>query len=443
MIGAWSKAAELARATPPERNRCADLLRALSIGVVVFGHWLMAAPYVDADGPHAEHVLSFAPWTHFLTWGLQVMPVFFFVGGYSNALSWRSAVRRGVPFGAWLRGRGERLLAPVLPVVCVWAVLGAIGHACGVSPGVIRVASISALIPTWFLAVYLLVIPLVPFAARAGERFGMASIVAPAAAAVLVDVGYFRFGLHGPGWVNYLLVWLAVHQLGFAWLDGRVASRASSLLWAVGGLAVLVATTELGPWPRSLVGVPGEEFSNTTPPHVPILAVAAFQFGLARFLEPTLNRMLAGLRAWTATVLINGLIMTIFLWHSTVMMLSFGASLWLADGLGLRALPNTGEWWLAKIPWVLLFTAILAVLAGPLSLLERVPKSDAKHPPPWLTIVGCLCACAGLAQLTLGGVGGDGPLGLRVVPLLLPWIGAELAGLGPLGRLARRKPNGA
>jgi hypothetical protein len=266
----------------------------------------------------------------------------------------------------------------------------------------------------------------------------MGSVYAPAIAAVLVDVAYFRFDMHALGWINYLLVWLAVHQLGFAWQKGAVATRPAALLWAVGGFVALVLSTEFGPWPRSLVGVPGEEFSNTTPPHLPLLAVAAFQFGAVRFAEPWQKRMLERASAWTATVLINGLIMTVFLWHSTVMMLAYGASLWLADGFGMHAMPNSGAWWLAKIPWVLAFSAILLVLVGPLSLLERVPKSDAKHPPPWLTIAGCLCACAGLAQLTLRGVGGDGPLGLAVVPLILPWIGAELAGLGPLGRFARR-----
>lgn len=439
MRRAWAKAAELARVTPPERNRTADLFRALSIGVVVFGHWLMAAPYVDAAGrPHAEHVLAFAPWTHWLTWGLQVMPVFFFVGGYSNGISWESALRKGRPFGTWLRGRAERLLAPVLPVVALWAVLGAIGHAAGVPPGMIEVASISALIPTWFLAVYLLVIPLVPLARAAWERLGMLSIAAPGGAAALVDLGYFRYGLHAPGWINYLLVWLAVHQLGFAWLHGRVASRGAALAWAAGGFALLVLLTELGPWPRSLVGVPGEEFSNTTPPHLPILALAAFQFGAVRLAEPWLERQLRRSTAWTATVLVNGLIMTIFLWHSTVMMLTYGASLWLAGAFGMHALPGSGAWWLAKVPWVLVFASILFLLVGPLSLLERVPKGGARPPAPWRTILGCLFACAGLAQLTLGGVSGDGPLGLRLVPLLLPWIGAELAGLGPIGRFARR-----
>jgi len=44
----WATASELAAKTPPERNRYVDLLRAVSILVVVVGHWLIAtAWYVD------------------------------------------------------------------------------------------------------------------------------------------------------------------------------------------------------------------------------------------------------------------------------------------------------------------------------------------------------------------------------------------------------------
>ena len=61
-------------------------------------------------------------------------------------------------------------------------------------------------------------------------------------------------------------------------------------------------------------------------------------------IERLLARLLAGSRLWTATVLINGMIMTVFLWHSTVMMLLFGVSIWLG-GIGLEVMPGTGDWW--------------------------------------------------------------------------------------------------
>ncbi len=47
---AITSARRIAEATPPSRNRYIDFLRAASILVVVFGHWLMATPYLAAGG---------------------------------------------------------------------------------------------------------------------------------------------------------------------------------------------------------------------------------------------------------------------------------------------------------------------------------------------------------------------------------------------------------
>ncbi len=90
---------EMADATPADRNRVVDLLRGAAILVVVLGHWLMAAVYVDNGGDlHRSDLLGLALWTHPLTWVLQVMPVFFLVGGYANAISWRAASARGTTY---------------------------------------------------------------------------------------------------------------------------------------------------------------------------------------------------------------------------------------------------------------------------------------------------------------------------------------------------------
>jgi hypothetical protein len=38
----WLRAKSLAAQTPPERNRYVDFLRAVSIMVVIAGHWMIA-----------------------------------------------------------------------------------------------------------------------------------------------------------------------------------------------------------------------------------------------------------------------------------------------------------------------------------------------------------------------------------------------------------------
>ncbi len=112
----------LAAATPATRNRVVDLLRAGAICVVVLGHWLIAAVVVRDGELVPGHLLELASWTHPLTWVFQVMPVFFLVGGYANALSWRSARTRDVPYAGWLRSRLRRLLVPVVPLLLTWLV---------------------------------------------------------------------------------------------------------------------------------------------------------------------------------------------------------------------------------------------------------------------------------------------------------------------------------
>ena len=85
-----SSVRELAAATPGTRDRYVDLLRVASLGTVVLGHWLMAA--VTGDG--VGNLLAVVPGLQMLTWVLQIMPVFFFVGGFSHALSYRSLRRK-------------------------------------------------------------------------------------------------------------------------------------------------------------------------------------------------------------------------------------------------------------------------------------------------------------------------------------------------------------
>ena len=428
MSNPWRIAADLGAKTPASRNRAADFLRAASILVVVLGHWLMAAPWMDQDGSHIDHMLAVSSWTQWLTWGLQVMPVFFFVGGFSNGVTWEAARRDGLPFAGWLDGRLRRLTGPLLPLLLFWAAGVVIGHQAGVPADMIRIGSQVALIPTWFLAVYLVVMFFVPVTRAAWRRWGMGSFWAPAIAAAAFDYGYFELGWRAPGWANYLLVWVAVHQLGYAWHAGHFAKPGRAALWAAAGLAALLLLTEFGPYPRSMVGVPHEEVSNTTPPHLPLLALAAFQFGLAMLLERPLRRWLERPGPWTGTVLVNGTIMTVFLWHSTVMMLLFGLSI-LVGGFGLWLEPGSAGWWLGRIPWLAVFLLGLLPFLGVFGRFER-PRAGGAPAAAWRQILGGALSCGGLGMLAYAGAGADNLAGLAWLPFMLVFAGPALARAG-------------
>ncbi len=102
MMSIWSQAKDMAAQTPSDRNRYVDFLRAISILVVITGHWLIAALYYHDGSLTPSDLLVIQPNAQWLTWLFQVMPIFFIVGGYANAVSLESARRREVGYAGWL-----------------------------------------------------------------------------------------------------------------------------------------------------------------------------------------------------------------------------------------------------------------------------------------------------------------------------------------------------
>ena len=436
----WTQAAHQAAQTPPERNRYLDFLRAASICLVITGHWLIIAVYSE-DGPNiAVQALSLIPWAHWLTWLFQVMPVFFLVGGYVNGLSWESAQHRQLGYATWLSGRLQRLILPVLPFLAVWALFGAVLAFTGaisfgssrldVGEPLLKAASQFAMLPAWFLVVYILIILLSPLAYRAWKRHGLASFAALAAAAALVDLLVLGVGWQFLAWLNYLFIWLAVHQLGFAWRDGLIGGPRRSLLWAAAGLAALISLVTFGPYPVSMVTVSGEEISNSLPTRLPLLALAVGQTGLLLALEKPARRLLDRGALWTAAVLINGMIMTIFLWHVTALIPVLG--LVIVTDVGVSLLPGTAAWWLTRPLWIAVLVVALAPFVAAFTRFERIGIARrAAAPPAWQLLLGCALVCFGLATLTLRGIPTETWPGINLLALGLPFIGAALVLFGP------------
>jgi hypothetical protein len=440
-VSAWSRALELADKTPPSRNRYVDFLRALSITAVIFGHWLIAAPWIREGELQLDHMLAAQPWTQWLTLLFQVMPVFFLVGGYSNSASWESARRSGTPYGTWVAGRARRLIGPVVPLVLTWAAMAFVFRRFGVSFEIIQHGSILALEPMWFLAVYLLVVLLVPVTHAAWQRFGIWSFWVPVAFAIVFDWLRFHDG-HRPAiaWVNYLFVWIAVHQLGYLWRDGRLAGARQALPWLAGGAIAWWLLTRLGPYPISMVGVPGEAISNTTPPDLLLLAFGMAQVGLVLALEGPMRRWLDDRRAWAATALVNATIMTVYLWHLTVLALLIGLAMLLGD-VGLHSEPGTTQWWLARIPWFATLFAGLGLLIPLVGRFERSPPlPPGFNPSTPRVLVGAALVSGGIAFLALDGIAAAGAVGVRGIVVGGLILGAWM--IGAIGtRLGRPKPD--
>lgn len=423
----------LAAATPADRNRVVDFLRAAAILTVVLGHWLMAAVMVQDDQLVPNAVLNIAPATHPLTWVFQVMPLFFIVGGYANGLSWRSARRRGAGYAGWLRSRLQRLAAPVLPLLIVWLAIASIGYAAGVPGATLRTASQVALVPTWFLAAYIVVVAVAPLLLALWERLGWWSISAGLALGGLVDWWSIAGDNHWIGFANYLVVWATVHQLGFAWLDGSLASSRRRIALAVVGFVGLLTLVWAGPYPVSMIGVDDAVLNNSYPTRVTLACLGMFQAGLVLLAERRLAALLERPRVWALAVVVNLRIMSLYLWHLTAMVLVIGMSL-LAGGLGLRAVPLSGYWWATRPVWLGVLAAVTVGLVLLFGRFEKPIRDRRPAPSVWRPALATAALCGGLGVMAASGiVSGEG---VHWVWPLLPV--AALVGLGVLPVPGRR-----
>jgi fucose 4-O-acetylase-like acetyltransferase len=452
--GTGGRLRALADATPAGRDRYVDFLRVVSIVTVVLGHWTIAAVRRSGDGLAAGNALSTTPGLWLATWVLQVMPVFFLVGGFSNMVSWQALERRGGGYVEYLSGRMARLLRPVLVFAAVWLVLPLVLGRLGLPGEQVQLVGKVIGQPLWFLGVYLVVVALAPAMVRLHRRIRLWVPVTLAAAAAAVDAVRVAAGVQQVGYLNLLLVWLLVQQLGFFYADGtlgRLSRRALAGL-ATAGLAGLVVLTGTGLYPPSMVGLPGEA-SNMSPPTVCIVALALWQLGLVMLLRARVSAWLARRGPWTAVIAVGSMAMTLYLWHLTAMVALYGLVL-AVDG----PLPNpgTGAWWATRPLWLALLAAVLAPMALALSRFER-PRSHAGPSPRGPeSPAGRLAAVLGVALVTLGLLGfvasgftplldpdGSPLLVLRVDPLqnlLHLVVGAALLGAARTGAADRPRP---
>ncbi|QBI19715.1 acyltransferase [Egibacter rhizosphaerae] len=424
-------AARIAELTPLDRNRYADFLRVLAICIVVLGHWLVAVVLID-DGWEAGSLLAMEPWTQWLTWIFQVMPLFFFVGGYANAAAWRSARQRGQPWAQWIRVRARRLLRPVLPLLVLWVPLAAILGTLGVPGDLLQLGTQVAFIPAWFLAAYLLVCAIVPTTWALHERLGAWAVVAFAVAAALVDIVHL-FGVPLLGWANFVFVWAGIHQLGYLWYAERLPTRVPAALTLLGaGLAALVALTQLADYPLSLVGTGIEdERSNNSPPTVALTALGVAQVGLVLALRRPAERWLQRPAVWARVVIGGSLAMTVYLWHMTALVLVI--ALTYPTGLWPAGSEIDATWWAMRPLWWALLAAALAGLVAVFARFERSGKPIPRRGRV-RTAVGLAASTAGIGLLVAGGLYDPA----RTLGVPLSALGLLALGLGALGVLRPR-----
>lgn len=427
---AFVPAATLVPAAKPTRDTAVDGVRAILLGVVVLLHSLMAGVSVAADGsPVLRNAMEgwdgFAP----LTWILQIMPLFFVLGGFASYTQWTRLQAKGATAGEYIAGRVRRLLIPASGAILATAVLLAGLVVAGAPADVVATAGFRISQPLWFLGVYLGCSALVPVMVRLHEPHRIATFVALAAGVVAVDIVRGATGITAIGLINMLFVWLLMQQLGFAVADGSLDRIHRVPLLAIAGSAVAAGAVLI------LTGAAPADLIAALNPPMAILAVAGIaQTALFLVLRPRLRAWASGRRTAAVIVWVNVRAMTIYSWHMLVVIALAGALL--LSPLVLPA-PLTAMWWATRPLWL---GAVLIVVA---LVVARVGRREAAREPRTIPVGSVratgsvLLAVAGVVTiLVAGALPSAWVIGAGLVLLALRLAAPRAAALQPAATAA-------
>lgn len=385
--------------TRSSRDRAVDLTRAACLVVVVGLHVMMAGITVETEGLAITNSLDGHPIFAWSTWIVQVMPLFFVMGGFSALLSWRRQRERGVLASTYVRDRVARLARPaLLPLGLVGITLAVLGLI-GLPDAVLTDVGFRIGQPLWFLAVYLGCSGLVPLMARLHERAPWATLLGLLAAVMAVDTVALLTQQPLIGALNLLFVWVFVQQLGFCLADGWFDWRRRWLL-LVAGLSAFGVLLFL----VLVVGYSTDMYDNLNPPTAAILVLGVGQTLLFAWLRPWLNRLAQRETFTGLSDAINKNAMQIYLWHVPVIVLI--AVVLVIAGASFPE-PLSGEWWQSRPPFLIAVALLLIPIVIGVAWLERRDergvRAEAAPVGPWLAALKVVLGIAGVVTILVAG----------------------------------------
>ncbi|MDN5806185.1 MAG: acyltransferase [Brevibacterium sp.] len=376
------------------RDRAIDLIRFGCLVIVVVLHSMLSSAVLDAHGEVVPTVaLSTTTGFTIASWFFQIMPLFFFIGGYAALNGWRRTQADGGTWADYLRARLRRLIGPVVVLIGIAAAGLSVASGVGVPADLLAEASTRIGQPLWFLAVYVGLTSLVPLAVHVHERAPRLTMAALAGAVVAVDGVAALTGVTSLGYLNFLFVWPLVQQCGFFYADAidrpvRVRAAWTTMVIA---LVVLGGLVGFGVYsPNMLV--------NLNPPTGALVLLGVAQMSLLRLSHARLNEVVSG-GTWERVITWgNTYGIQVYLWHMSIVitligLLGYGANLvggvTLGDGGSAAGflLPEVEStwWWLTRLPWLITVMGLAALAAMTVSIIplpseERLARAS-RHLP--------------------------------------------------------------
>jgi fucose 4-O-acetylase-like acetyltransferase len=411
-------------APEPERDLVVDLARFFCLALVVVAHTMMVSPTLHPDGTAtSENILGNEKWFEPVVWVLQVMPLFFVVGGITGLQSWRRLRARGGNAVDFMQARMLRLIRPAAVLLAVMFTGLFAARLAGVDPQVIQLLTTGAGMPLWFLAAYLAAQLNLPLLAALHARAPWLTLAGLASLVVAVDC--LRGVLPLIAYLNMVFLWCAVQQLGFILADGGLRGLGRPALVGI----VLASNLVLGllVW---LGLYAGNMLVNLNPPNLTLLLLGISQTAALQLFRPMLTRVASA--GWVRRVIgvAGRRSMTVYLWH--LPLLAGMSGVLLLTGFPQPA-GGTAGWWWARPLVLLAVIALLLPVVGLFGRLEEQPTSPGhtRTRPAAAVVTAAVVVFLPVSQAALGGLTpgllGGGAACFALAVLLLGRMPARIA----------------
>jgi Acyltransferase family len=309
---------------PDNKHPFPTVVRTVALTVVVIWHGALSTLRWDENGPLAGNPLHLVPAGFVLTWFLQVMPMFFLIGGAMSLESLqRHRDRTGCDSG-WVGSRLRRLALPSAPLLLIAAPIAIWG-----SPSTVGTLKL-ALSPLWFLAVYMPITALTPTFIRLHERRKATFAIGLVAVTAVLHVARHVVGpSNGVLWCLTLLsTWSVAYAIGFHLDHLRKSAKTSVTLGILG--VVIIFLGMLSGLPGSMVALRHESVSNMGDVTPALLGLIIFQAGLLGLAGDRIVRLSQRQNMARLVSFVDRNQTTIFVGH---------LPLWTLVALGLRSTP--------------------------------------------------------------------------------------------------------
>ena len=269
-----SRGRRAAQTIPAQCDLALDAARVACLIAVVVLHILLVTLTTDPSTGALRSVMAptEASWHAPVSWLVQVMPLFFVVGGCASAISWSRQSAEGVRGPAWVRARLLRLVVPASAVWVALALAGALATLAGMPADWASMALQGLGMHLWFVGSYTACLVGVPLLHGLHDRRPVLTLAALVGLSAAIEVR--RIAAEQPWWglLGFAPVWLAIHQIGFFRHDGSFARASAGRLLGITALSVLVMLCLMSlPW----WGADG--LSALNPPTLCMIALGAAQ----------------------------------------------------------------------------------------------------------------------------------------------------------------------